>query len=399
VALALEGLRLLDLSQGISGPLCSMQLADLGADTIKLEPPSGDWLRALPPFHGDSGESELFLQLNRNKRGIAIDLKTGAGKDVLRRLVEGADILVEGYRPGVMQRLGFGYETVAAYNPRLTYVSISGYGARGPMADLPASELDIQALVGVNRHLGRPTEAPVRYGFDLASAGAGMAAFQGTLAALYWRERTGQGQHVETSLLAALIALVQWALAAEHSPDQWDGRQLRGLTDPPDFGFPTADGPVLMNIRGAEGWIKLLIALDRSDLFLDPRFEDSAKIQANLREFQDVARETLERTPYEDLRRAVQDEIGGTIVRMNDFQTLLESEQVAALDLVKVIKGHQTAGDIRTLDFPWSFPDETLAALRLPPPVLGQHTREVLSELGYAQSEIDALSGGATAGR
>src|SRR5262249_12883815 len=148
------------------------------------------------PFHDPGGESELFLQLNRGKRGVAVDFKSDLGKEILARLIDDADVLVEGYRPGVMARLGFSYEALQATHPRLIYCSISGYGPSGPLAQAPATEVDVQARAGLNRHLGRPDAAPVRFGMDLASVGAGMAAFQGIMAALFWRERTGQGQKV-----------------------------------------------------------------------------------------------------------------------------------------------------------------------------------------------------------
>src|SRR5262249_40149193 len=150
--------------------------------------------------------------LNRNKRSIAVDLKTDEGKQVLSNLLEGADVLVEGYRPGVMQRLGFGYESLQQTHPRLIYCSITGNGATGPLASAPVTEIDTQARAGLNRHLGQPEQPPVRFGLDLASMGAAMAGVQGVMTALLWRERTGEGQHVETSLLAAQVSLLQWDL-------------------------------------------------------------------------------------------------------------------------------------------------------------------------------------------
>ena len=388
--LALEGLRVMDVSQGVSGPLCAMQLGDLGADVIKLEPPGGDWLRTVGPFQGS--ESALFLQLNRNKRGVAVDLKHAAGRAVLDALLAEADILVEGYRPGTMERLGFGYEAVSARNPRIVYCSISGHGSRGPLADAPATELDIQALVGATRHVGTPDGPPVRLGFDLASTAAGIAGFQGIMAALFWRERTGQGQHVETSLLAAFIAQHQWPFSAEHSPDTWEGRTLTGLTDPPDHGFQTADGGALISLRGdEEGWNRFLIAIDRPDVLLDPRFADPASLMQNASYLPAVVNETLREWRFEDLRRLVQDELGGTIVPMHDLGSLIASEQVEALGAVRTLAGHPTAGPVRTLNVPWMF-DEELASLRLAPPVLGQHTTEVLGDLGYDGEAIRRLA-------
>ena len=161
MTLALEHLRVIDCSQGIAGAVAAMQLADLGANTVKVEPPGGDWLREIGPYHGD--ESELFIQVNRNKRGICLDLKSPGGLGVIREAVSRADVLIEGYRPGVMDRLGLGYATLTEENPRLVYCSISGHGSGGPLASAPATELDIQATVGMNRHMGTPDTPPVRF--------------------------------------------------------------------------------------------------------------------------------------------------------------------------------------------------------------------------------------------
>ena len=373
-----------------------MQLGDLGADVVKLEPPSGDWLRAIGPFveppNGAAPEGALFLQFQRNKRGIAADLKTGAGAEILARLLEDADVLVEGYRPGVMERLGFSYEALRERHPRLVYCSISGHGSRGPLAGAPASEIDIQAIVGSNRHIGRPEDPPLRFGYDFAQHAAGMAGFQAILTALLWRDRHGAGQHVETSMLAALTAIHQWTFTAERSQDSLEGRAFTGLTDPPDHGFETAAGPALITLRGDEGgWNAFLIAIDRPEVLLDDRFSGPRGMMDNLAYLPPEINETLRKWRFEDLRRIVQDELGGTIVPMHTIESLLKSEQVAALEMVRRLEGHATLGDLKTVAPPWTF-EEPWTALRRPPPVLGQHTAEVLAELGYSDGDVARLA-------
>ena len=394
--LPLDGLRVVDVSQGIPGALCAMQLGDLGAEVVKLEPPSGDFLRTIGPFmqppDGGPSESALFLQFQRNKRAIASDLKSEAGAEILSRLLEDADVLVEGYRPGVMERLGFGYEALSARHPRLVYCSISGHGSRGPLAGAPASEIDVQMLVGSNRHLGRPGDPPLRFGYDFAQHAAGMAGFQAILTALLWRDRHGAGQHVETSLLAAFTAIHQWTFTAERSQDTSQGRAIVGLTDPPDYGFETANGPALITLRGDEGgWNAFLIAINRPEVLLDERFSGPRGMMDNLRHLPPAINDTLRDWRYEDLRRIVQDELGGTIVPMNTIESLLASEQVAALEMVRRLEGHATLGDLETIAPPWTF-EEPWTALRRPPPVLGQHTAEVLAELGYADADVARLA-------
>lgn len=387
---ALGDLRVVDLSQGVPAAFCTMQLGDLGAEVVKVEPPGGDWLRTIGPFQ--RGESALFLQCNRNKRGIAVDLKRDEGRAVVEALLAQADVLVEGYRPGVMERLGLGYEALRERHPRLVYCSIGGYGSEGPLAGAPATELDVQALVGANRHLGATDQPPERFGFDFAQASAAMAGFQAIMAALLWREHSGEGQRVETSMLASMVALYHWTFSAERSQDTWEGRAIVGLTDPPDHGFETADGPALITLRGDEaGWNKFLIAIDRPDVLLDERFSGPRAIMDNLPYLPPAINDTLRSWRFEDLERIVRDELGGTIVHMNDVASLLADPQIEALEMVQTVEGHSTVGPMQTLNVPWRFSESVVAPLR-PAPVLGQHTAEVLRELGYTDGRIEPLA-------
>ena len=370
--LTLQGLRVLDVSQGVPGALCAMALGDLGAEVTKVEPPGGDWLRTIGPFA--AGESALFAQLNRNKRGVTIDLKSEAGRAAFHKLAAGADVVIEGYRPGVMDRLGVGYEALAASNPGLVFCSISGYGSAGPLADQPASELDIQAFIGKNRALGVAGAPPLRVGFDLVSVNAGWAAAQGVVAALYQRRRSGEGQRVETSLLDAAVAIMQWTTGAESNPDEWIGRPLRGYTEPPDHGYLSRDMPFLMDLgRGDDEFRRLCEILGVNDLPADPRFCGFRERAFNEQHLKDTLNPVLSGWDYEDLRALIQNALGGTIVPMHNLASLAAEPQVAALDIMHPMPECGTA-----IALPWRF-SEPIGRLGLrPAPGLGEHNAEVL---------------------
>ena len=388
MALALEGIWVVDVSQGVSGPLCSMILGDLGAQVIKVEPIGGDWLREIGPFV--EGESSLFIRLNRNKRSIRLDLKREEGRNVLRRLVQGADVFIEGYRPGAMDNLGLSYETLSESNPGLVYCSISGMGESGPMSHLPATELDIQALVGKHRHLGVAGEPPLRIGFDVMSANAAWAAGQGIITALYTRERTGEGQKVYTSLLDAAINLLQWATSAESTPDEWKGRQLSGYTDPPDHGFRCKDASFLLDLgRVEDEWRVFCLAIGADRVADDPRFDSFQKRTNLLPDLKDALDPILSEWGFDDLRELVLG-LGGTIVRMNDLESLVNDPQVRALEMVQELQ-HPVAGPYKTLDIPWDFSESIARLSHVPSPLPGQHSRQVLAEAGCLEEEIARL--------
>ncbi len=389
--LAMAGLKVVDFSQGVSGPMAGMQLGDLGADVIKIEPPEGDWMRQTPPFQG--GESALHLQLNRNKRSLAVDLKTPEGVALAKRLVAEADVVIEGYRPGVMARLGLDYDALAEDHPGLVYCSISGYGSSGPLADVPATELDIQIAVGATRHVGPLGGAPIRFGYDLSSASAGMAGVQGIIAALLYRDRTGQGQHVETSLLAAEIAVHQWAFTAERHPLDRTSKAYNGPRVPQDFGFMSAEGPVHVAGRGYDAnWVPLITALGRAELLEDPRFSTEKEFQLHLSELTPLLNETFGTMTREDIRRLVEDEVGATFSLMLNAAEIASDPQTAAVNGMPMLEGHPTAGSMQTVNVPWLFADPVADATRMPAPLLGQHTEEVAREAGLDDAELARLT-------
>jgi crotonobetainyl-CoA:carnitine CoA-transferase CaiB-like acyl-CoA transferase len=366
----LGGLRVLEIAEGVAGPLSGMMMRRLGAEVAKIEPPQGDWLRQIPPMV--DGNSALFLQLNPGKRSILIDLRTAQGRKQVAQLARDADVLITGYRPGKLTRLGISYEDLKRDNPRLIYCQLTGWGAEGPMADLPATELAVQTMAGLTRHLGLKNGPPVRQGFDMASVATGIAATQAILAALYWRLRSGEGQRVEVSMLASALAINQWDIVAESETVEVNrpspGIQLESYEWPPDRGFRCANGSCLVDFLGhEEGWSLFFAEIDRPDLLADPRFNTVQLIRNHKRFLPELLNPTLQSWTLEQLEPIVRKH-GGTILPALDLAQVASHPQVQALGIIVQEPG-VSIGTIR-LPFKCTQP---LQVQELPPaPRLGQ---------------------------
>ena len=390
----LRGFTLIDLTQGVCGPYASMRLADAGVEVIKVEPPGqGDCARGMgPPFVG--GQSSVFLALNRNKRSVAIDLDTRDGRDLVRRLAARADVVLEDLGPGQAEQLGLGHDQLAVDHPELVSCSISAWGEAGPMRDLPGSELAVQAMAEYTRSLGRIGEPPVRLGADVANLNTAVFASQAVTAALFHRLRSGYGQRVSVSMLRVLLHMRGIMWAARTDPDDWWGFHLDHYTNPPEHGYQAADGRRFFGLRRAssEDFDRLMIDLGLVDHVADERFgnhgRDAAPLGRHVQEAKPVWEEAFRQHTVEELRLLIQS-AGGDAVAFNDYDSLVAHPQIEALEVVDSFD-HPTAGTVRTIR-PVARLTASPLTIRTPPPLLGQHTDEVLDQLGVDAVERAAL--------
>jgi crotonobetainyl-CoA:carnitine CoA-transferase CaiB-like acyl-CoA transferase len=386
----LAGLTVIDLTHVMAGPTCTLMLADMGADVIKVEkiPGGDDTRRAVPPVI--EGEAAAFMMMNRNKRGIALDLKTAGGRRVLARLLEGADVVVENYRPGTMAKLGFDYEALRADNPGLIYCALSGFGRTGPYGRRGGFDLVAQAMSGIMSITGEaPGRPPVKCGAPLTDITCGILAAMGILAAYAHRLRTGRGQMVETSLLEAGIVQTYWqsaiALATGVAPGPMGSAHPLNA---PYQAFETADGWIVIGGSNQKNWLNTLSALDALPLAADPRFTENADRMAHLSELEDALSPYFKGRTSDDLLASF-DEVGVPAGPVYDVLQMHADPQVRAREMVVEVD-HARLGPVRTLGLPVKFSD-TPGKVRAGAPLYGQHTREVLAEHGFDDAEIAAF--------
>ena len=385
---ALAGLRVIDLTQAMAAPFCTMNLADLGADVIKVEPPR----EGEPTRRGSiakNGESATFMTINRGKRSLTADLKTPEGVEIVRRLARTADVFVQNYRPGVAARLGVGYEDLAAVNPRLVYCTISGFGSSGPYATRGGYDLIAQGMSGIISVTGTEEGALAKAGVPLSDLAAGLFGAYGILAALEYRERTGEGQHVDTSLLEAALGLTVW-----EATEYWaTGQAPRPLGSAHRLSAP------YQALRASDGWFTvgansdrlfeaLCRAFGRAELPLDPRFKGRVERLTNRRELVaelERASSTAPRARW--LERLAREGVPSGPI--NSYAEALADRHTLARGMV-VDLVHPTAGPIKALGLPVKLSD-TPGAVDRPAPLLGQDTEAILTELGYGEAEQRAL--------
>jgi formyl-CoA transferase len=371
----------------MAGPFCAMLLCDMGADVIKVESPAGDSTRRMPGAVGT--DSPSFNAVNRGKRGVVVDLKQQAGQDAVRRLVASVDVLVENYRPGVMTRLGLGYEELASQHPALVYASISGYGRTGPSAGKGGFDLVAQGVSGLMSVTGEVGRPPVKVGVPITDLGAGLFAVTGILSALLVRARTGRGQLVDTSLVDAGVALSVWEATQYFSG--------RGVPEPlgsahrmnaPYQAMRCADGYVTVGAANDKIFHTLCDALGHPEWAKDPDYRDDAhRIQNRVALVGRIEAVMASRSRADWL--AVFETHDIPCGPINDYAEVMADAHVQARELV-VETDHPTLGRIQTLGTPLKLSETPLTPGR-PGPLLGQHTDEVLSEVGFSADEVAEL--------
>jgi crotonobetainyl-CoA:carnitine CoA-transferase CaiB-like acyl-CoA transferase len=385
----LAGVKVFELAQIMAGPTCGMLLADLGADVIKVEKlPGGDDTRTYSR-PSVQGESAAFMMMNRNKRGIALNLKLPAARAALERMVAKADVVTENYRLGTMEKLGLGYDALKAINPALIYCSISGYGRTGPYADKGGFDLIAQGMSGLMSITGEPGGAPVKSGSPICDINAGVLAAVGVLAAYVHRLKTGEGQLVDTSLFEAGIQQTYWQsaifLATGASPGPSGSAHILSA---PYQAFRAKDG--WFNIGGANqaNWERVARVLGAPEWIDDPRFRTNAERMQHLDELAELMNERLEvRTARE--WTALLDAEGVPCGPINTIGDMLADPQTQAREMV-VGLDHPRAGHTRAIGLPVKL-SVTPGAITRPAPLLGEHTRQVLTEFGFSTAEIERL--------
>ncbi len=387
--LPLEGIKVIDFSQILAGPFCTMLLADMGADVIKIEKPNGgdDTRRYGPPFI--EGESAAFLTLNRNKRSIVLDLKSEQGIGVVRGMLSDAEVMIHNFRPGVVDRMGLGYEQVRQINPAIVYCTVSGFGTTGPYSQRAGFDLVAQGMSGLMSINGFPDAPPAKIGVPMADLNTGMFCAYGVLTAYINRLTTGQGQHVDASLVESGIAYTLYESATYFATGEVAGplgSAHRMIA--PYQAFATEDGYINIGAANQNNWERMCRAVGREDLLDDERFASNPERMVNIGALTPIMEATFRTRTTSHWVRLLED-AGVPCGPIYDIEQVYADPHVQSRDMAVALE-HPKAGSIRNIGVAVKLSD-TPGSVRTPAPLLGQHTDEVLAQFGYADTDIAAL--------
>lgn len=393
---ALENIKVVDLTRTLAGPFCTMILGDMGADVVKIEEPErGDETRSWTPFW--NGESTQFLSFNRNKRSLSVNLKEEEGLELVLSLAADADVMIESFRAGALERMGLGYEAVKAVNPDIIYCSISGYGRSGPMADKPGYDLIIQAYSGLMHLTGEPDGSPLRVGFSLVDLFTGMMAYGSIVTALYNRDKTGEGQWIEAALLDGQVATMSYHATGYMGTGVEPHRLGSGHPSlVPYQSFPASDGFFILGCANDGLWGRLCQAMERPDLLEDPRFKTNTDRVAHRPECIETLSKVFSSKTVAEWVDTISD-AGVPCGPINRVSDVVKDPQVLAREMIADLP-HPNVPDLKVPSSPMKL-TETPATLRMAPPLLGQHNVQILGELGYTADQVKKLQEKGVIGR
>lgn len=385
----LAGLKVVEIGVAMAGPYCAMMLADYGADVVKIErTEQGDESRNWAPFF-EGRMSHYFAAVNRNKRSLAVDMKSAEGREIVEKLALEADVLIDNFRPGVLDGLGLGYERLHEKNPRLIYCSITGYGATGPLKDERANDVAMQAYAGGMSITGEAGRGPVKMGISVADIGAGMFATHGVLLALHMRNATGRGQRVDTSLLEGQIAMLSYhytAFFASGKPPERKGSSAQGLV--PYQAFEASDGWMVVAVFTDRMWRDLCGAIGRPEWGDDPRFNTPQQRMINRETIIAALTDIFAGEPVAAWRARLSP-LGIPCTPVQRIDQVVAEEQVRAREMIVEVEA-TGSGRLRMPGVPIKF-SEAAGGVRTGPPRLGEHSREVVRALGYADADVERL--------
>ncbi|PKB66009.1 MAG: formyl-CoA transferase [SAR202 cluster bacterium Io17-Chloro-G4] len=388
MAAALENIKVVDLTRTLAGPFCTMMLGDMGADVVKIEEPEhGDETRGWTPFWNEV--STQFLTFNRNKRSLSINLKEKEGVDIVLGLVADADIMVESFRGGTLERLGLGYEAVKKLNPNIIYTTISGYGRTGPMADMPGYDLIIQAYSGLMHLTGEPDGLPLRVGFSLVDLFTGMMTYGSILTALRHRDNTGEGQRIDSSLLDGQVATMSYHATGYMATGNEPHRMGSGHPSlVPYQSFQATDGFFILGCANQGLWEKMCQAIGRADFLDDPRYTTNTDRVAHRAECVNDLSEIFAKESTEHWVKLITS-AGIPCGPINRVSDVVNNPQVQARNMVVEVP-HPEVPNLRIPNSPMKLSD-TPATIRRHPPMLGEHNDEILADAGFDASQITQL--------